>query len=251
MLFVLGGFSITAAACGSDSSSSGTSTSTHASSTTTTGATTSTVPDAVLSAPLRPLFPFATAGDARRWTAGYRSDGRGAWHLDAGATALAFARYLGYPEIDRVIKSRTDTDGAHVSVGFVVAESDHRSTAAIVHLVRYGTGPDVPWEVVGTDDTDFTLTEPAYGSTVSSPLVVGGVITGVDESITVRVHELGTEAPLGEQCCVAAGGVASPWSSTVNFAAPTQPVVVVSVSTGGHVQGVERFAATGVDALAG
>ena len=41
--------------------------------------------------------------------------------------------------------------------------------AAVIHLVKYGTGWYVPWEVVGTDDTTLTLDHPAYGTSVSSP----------------------------------------------------------------------------------
>ena len=62
------------------------------------------------------------------------------------------------------------------------------ATAAVLHLVRFGTAPDSGWEVVGSDDTTFSLEQPAYGSTVSSPIIAGGHITGVDESIRLAVR---------------------------------------------------------------
>jgi hypothetical protein len=61
----------------------------------------------------------------------------------------------------------------------------------------------VPWEVVGTDDTEFTLDVPGYGATVASPLFV-------------------------------------------SFARPTDRVVIVAASVGGHVATLERFTVTGV-----
>jgi hypothetical protein len=133
-----------------------------------------------------------------------------------------------------------------VAVGFRSEEGSRLLTAAVIHLVRYGTDGDAPWEVVGTDDTTLTLTTPAYGGRVSSPMRVGGRITGVDESIRVQVRRPGAGRPLGESCCVPAGGSDRQWSATVAFrAAPGQTMTVVA-STGGHVAEVERFAVTGV-----
>ncbi len=120
--------------------------------------------DTVLAAPLLPLFPFQTAGEARAWMTAYRAKGARPEFADPGPTALAFARFLGYTEVDRVTATTTDAKGAHVSVGSLVPETQQASTAAVVHLVRYLPRVDAPWEVVGTDDTTFSLTEPAYGA---------------------------------------------------------------------------------------
>jgi hypothetical protein len=192
-----------------------------------------------------PLFPFGNLQEVASWQAG---DGavHQPWRLDASETALAFARFLGYPEIDRVVSVENDTRGAHIGIGFVT-ENARTGTAAVVHLVRYGSGRNVPWEVVGTDDTDFTLDTPHYGAAITSPVPVGGHISGVDENIRVRVQQLHANGYLGERCCIAAGGVDSRWTTTVSFAPPTDPVLIISASTGGHVQGVERFAVTGVE----
>ena len=51
----------------------------------------------------------------------------------------------------------------------------------------FGPDADSPWEVVGSDDTTFSVEQPAYGSTVQSPMLVGGHITGVDENIRVML----------------------------------------------------------------
>jgi hypothetical protein len=51
---------------------------------------------------------------------------------------------------------------------------------------------------------------------------------------------------LGERCCLPAGGTHTRWDTTVAFTGAADPALTVVVSTGGHVQEVERFAITGV-----
>jgi len=240
------------AACGSAGSGPSASTSRPRRTTSTSSGTTSTTAsstpsgDAVLAPPLLPLFPFQTAGEAQAWITEHRASGARPEFADAGQTAVAFARFLGYTEVDRVVATTIDAKGAHVSVGFLVPDTQQERTASVVHLVRYLPDADAPWEVVGTDDTTFALTTPRYGGTIASPLAVGGRITGVDESIRVQVRQLHADAPLGEFCCIPAGGENGPWSGSVTFTAPTDPILMVSASTGGHVLRVERFTVNGV-----
>lgn len=82
-----------------------------------------------------------------------------------------------------------------VTVGFDNPNGQPVSSA-VLHLVRFGSGTDTPWEVVGTQDTTLTLTTPAYGVTVRSSVTVGGLITGVDESLRVQIRQLGLSAPI-------------------------------------------------------
>ncbi|MGE5289048.1 MAG: hypothetical protein ACM3ML_17990 [Micromonosporaceae bacterium] len=194
----------------------------------------------------QPLFPFAGVADAQAWEASYRSGGHQPWHLSADVTATAFAAYLGYKDVDRVAHHTVSNGDAHVAVGYVLP-SGKISTAAVVHLLRLGTGKYAPWEVVGTDDTTFTLDVPRYGSAVSSPVRVSGTITGVDENI--RVQARGLSAGLaGTYCCRPAGGTKAPWSASVTFHASAGQVLTIAASTGGHVAAVERFAVTGIRA---
>jgi hypothetical protein len=134
-----------------------------------------------------------------------------------------------------------------VTVGFHRPDG-HVSAAAVIHLVKYGSGQNVPWEVVGTDDTTLTLDVPAYGGIATSPVRIGGKITGVDESLRAEVHRLGAGRPVGSFCCQPAGGQASPWSFSVPFHARPGQVITIVVHTGGHVAAVERFAVTGARA---
>jgi hypothetical protein len=201
---------------------------------------------AVLSGHL-PLWPFASAAEARRWQRSFRAGGHQPWHLSPQLTALSFAGgYLGFTGVDWVTSQVVRGADARIGVGFLLPDR-RTSTAAVVHLVRFGTGSDAPWEVVGTRDSTLSLTSPQYGARVSSPIRVGGRITGVDESIAVQVRQSAAESPLGSVCCVPAGGADTPWSTSVRFAGATAPgVLTVVASTGGHVAAVERFAVTGV-----
>lgn len=194
-----------------------------------------------------PLFPFATLQDVQTWEESFSSGGQQPWHLDAGQTAVAFAAWLGYAEVNTVVSTTTNATGAHVSIGFSPdATSGPPVVSAVVHEVRWGSGSNVAWEVVGTDDTTLTLSAPPYGSTVASPVRVGGVISGVDESIKVEVHDLASSSPIGVYCCLPAGGTGTPWSALVSFAAAPGAVMTIAAQTGGHVAAVERFAVTGV-----
>jgi len=196
-----------------------------------------------------PLWPFRTFEDAEAWRA-TAAEGHQPWHLDAATTAQMFTRsFLGFTEIDEVTSQDVRADEAWIGVGSTIdgaATPAPPVTAAVVHLVRFGPGPDSPWEVVGTRDTVLTLDTPAYGAAVGSPTTVGGTITGVDESVHVRVLQVSSPTPLGESCCTPAGGEGTPWSTTVSWTGATDPALTIVASTGGHVQQVESFAITGI-----
>jgi hypothetical protein len=199
------------------------------------------VPPAAFTLGYQPLWPFAGYAAAEEW----RTDGGSQpWHLDADQTALSFTRgYLGFTDITRVTSRAVESRDAHIGVGYPLPGGGAH-TAAVLHLVRFGTDPRSPWEVVGSSDTTLSIQRPAYGSRVSSPLTVGGRITGTDESIRVWVRSLGAREPVGEECCLPAGGENSPWSQTVSFRG--SGVLTLVASTGGHLRQVEEFAIHGV-----
>jgi hypothetical protein len=196
----------------------------------------------------QPLWPFRTQAEADRWLTEGRPDGHQPWHDSAEDTALMFTQsYLGFIEIDQVTSDEVGATEAWIGVGYVPEPGAEAATAAVVHLVRFGPDPDAPWEVVGTRDTTLTLKTPRYGSPLSSPLTVGGTVTGVDESLQVHVRQQSSPQLLGESCCLPAGGEVMPWEATVEVTGEVvDPAVTVVVFTGGHVQDVERFAITGL-----
>lgn len=190
-----------------------------------------------------PLWPFASVAAAQNWQQSAAPGGHQPWHLDAGEVAVNFARqYLNFAQIDHVVSKTVEAREAHVGVGWT--KSGKTGTAAVIHLVRIGSGADQPWEVVGTDDTEgFTLTQPRYGSTVTGTTIVGGHIAGVDESIRVTARQL--SGIVGAYCCAPAGA-AAPWSVPVRLTQPRPGLITIVASTGGHVAAVERFTITGV-----
>lgn len=195
----------------------------------------------------QPLWPFTDANDAAAWQQSFRDGGHQPWHLDAALTAESFTQgYLGYAAVNLTTSRRTEGNEAWIGVGYALPNGG-TATAAVLHLAKLGSGTDAPWEVVGTEDTTLTVTAPAYGSTVGSPVTVGGRITGVDENIHVRIFQQ-QRAPAGETGGIPAGGQNTPWSARLPFSAPAGSVLTIAVSTGGHLTDVERFAITGVRA---
>jgi hypothetical protein len=193
-----------------------------------------------------PLWPFGTVAEAQDWQRSYRTGGHQPWHVSADHTALSFTTgYLGLGGVDRVLRSVVQGDDALVTVGYATT-GRRTSAAAVIHLIRFGGGSDAPWEVVGTRDTTLSLTTPSYAATVSSPVRVGGRISGVDESIHVWVRQASASRPVGETCCLPAGGAGAPWSTAVGLRGASEPVLTIVAATGGHVTDVERFAITGV-----
>ncbi|MEI8406630.1 MULTISPECIES: hypothetical protein [unclassified Kribbella] len=194
----------------------------------------------------QPLWPFTSMAAAQAWQEAYRASGQQPWHLDAGRTALAFTTgYLGFTEIDRVVSRSVRGSEAWVAVGYRDPNGEY-GVAAVLHLARIGSGHDAPWEVVGSRDTTLSIDRPSYGAKVSSPVTVGGRITGVDESIVVEVRQPSTERPIGSTPGVPAGGQNQPWSTRVSIRGATDPALTIVAFTGGHLQRVERFAITGV-----
>jgi hypothetical protein len=196
--------------------------------------------------PYQPLWPFPDQAAADNWLQERRPLGESLWHADPAATALKFTReFLGFTDLDLTTTVNVAPREAWVGVG----QADPRGqplTVATLHLARLGPAADAPWAVVGTEDTELTLDTPAYGSPVQPVLDVGGIVSGVDESLHVQARQI--SGLLGEFCCLPAGGQRSPWSASVPIS-PAQPgAVTVVVSTGGHYAAIERFAITGLRA---
>ena len=188
------------------------------------------------------IWPFASLADAAAKQASQRN-GHQPWRGGLDWTALTFVHdYLGYPGINKIVSRTVSGGDARVAVGFATA-AGRLNTAAVLHLVRMGFGDNAPWEVVGTDDTTLTLSTPGYGARVSSPTTVGGRISGADESL--RVGLFSVLNGVGESPGIPAGGQNTPWSTRVGFVAAPGTVLIIVVSTGGHVVPVERFAITG------
>jgi hypothetical protein len=192
-----------------------------------------------------PLWPFADYSEAHQWQTVDQPNGHSPWHSDAEATALFFASgFLHFNDITMMTSSQVSANEALIGVGYKLP-SGLKHTAAVLRLVRFSPvagDQTAGWEVVGTVDTDFSITVPEYGATVTSPMTVGGRITGTDESITIAVRT--SDGHVDKISPIPAGGQDAPWSATVLFSG--HGVLAVIASTGGHLTAHERFAVTGV-----
>ncbi|GAB0105097.1 hypothetical protein JMUB6875_40750 [Nocardia sp. JMUB6875] len=196
----------------------------------------------------QPLWPFGSVSEAIAWQRSADPGGHQPWHLSEASIAQMFTQqYLGYAAVNKVVQVKTQGEESWVSVGFD-NPNGAATVAAVVHLVRIGEGAanDKPWEAVGTQDTTLTVTTPAYGATVRSPVTVGGTITGVDESLHIQLRALGQDHPVGNVTGIPAGGNAAAWTASVPFTVACPATLTVAVSTGGHIAEVERFAVAGV-----
>lgn len=191
------------------------------------------------------LWPFRDLAEARRWQVEEAPGGHSPWHGDAVATALAFTTgYLGFADVDTVVSSEIEATDAVVEVGYQ-SENGRPAPAAALRLIRFGDGPEAPWEVVGTVDDTMSITEPAPDVEISSPVRIGGLISGVDENVRVQIRDPAAQAPIGQSCCQPAGGENSPWSVSVSYRGASGATLTIVAATGGHVADVERFAVAG------
>jgi hypothetical protein len=212
-----------------------------------------------------PMWPFANVAEATRTagllnlckTAVCKASPNRDYAIPA-ATSLDFVeKFLGFTDITRVTSTVISNDQAHIGVGYL-NPNGKPATAAVIHLVKYERrigDQYAPWEVVGTDDTTFSLETPGYGAAVPTTFVVGGHITGVDESIRVALlHRADAivvlATKLAQYCCLPAGGQNSPWSVPIHYPSnaglQSGDALTIVASTGGHVQQHERFAVQGV-----
>jgi len=197
---------------------------------------------------LLPLWPFQTADQVEAWRRHRLAVGGSPHHrLDPAQTALEFTRgALGLTSVDRITYVQADgrgrgDDGCVVGVGLRAEAAD--LTVARLRLARLGSGPDAPWVVTGTLDAD-AVERPAYGADVTSPLEVGGRLTGADEALRVLVTGPGGTT-LARSEPFALGGVEQPWRVSLELAAaPPGALLAVAVITGGHVADVEWLAVT-------
>lgn len=214
------------------------------SSTPASGAATASSSPAAQKRDVLPIWPFSNPQEARNWQESYRQGGHSPWHVDAAFTAVAFTQgYLGFTELDQAIKTDIRGQDALVQVGFSPQEGQTPQVAATVHLIKYGSGPNTPWEVVGAEGSGIAVTTPEYGTAAHSPAMVSGTLTDAAGNVQIRFLQPGSEKPLAESQAIPVAGA---WRTTVPFTAKPDQVITVVAATGGHVADVERFAVTAV-----
>jgi len=184
-------------------------------------------------------WPYSSRSEARAHIAS-----AGPEMTDPRAVALRFVLgFLQRPEVDRVTGVRSQDAGLGVTVGRRVPESGRVIDVTTVYLVRVAASDSAPYVVVSATAPYLSITGPAAGAAIRSPLTVSGRITGVDESIRVDVRVLSRPAPIGS-ARTPGGGDNSPWSAPVSFPATADRGATVVAWTDSAVDGlVARLAA--------
>jgi len=182
------------------------------------------------------MFPYTNAADAH-------ANGV-SWSGDPAAVAEHFVTdFAGVAGVTTVISTkRSGTDESAVTLGRL--QNGSVIPVTTVQLVRYGSA----WIVVGAADgrSLLTVTAPAAGAPVSSPVVVSGPDYGVDEAVQLTVRSMHAAAPLASRT-VSFGSDGLSWSSRLPFTSPPDPVgAVVAYEVSAADGGPARLAATPV-----
>lgn len=175
------------------------------------------------SQPGTPFFPFTSDAQAADWA---EAPGARTWADDP----VAVAQHL----LDDLL----DLDGVRATRDTCLCEGQARvdvqagdATVARVTLALLGTSATRPWVVLSVDSDasgGLSVSSPKAGTEVSSPLTVTGTVTGVDESVQVRLRTVpGTL--LDEQFVPA--GMDHPWSTQLSWSSSQWTTGVVTAVT--------------------
>ncbi|MCU1590989.1 MAG: hypothetical protein JWP11_2245 [Frankiales bacterium] len=166
-----------------------------------------------------PVWPFTNDTEAADWE---DNPGSQAWASDpVTVTQHLLDDYLKLPgQATRRVAVLSDPDAAIVQV------SAGGRTVSQVRLVQVGRDAKGPWSVTGATAVDLTVQDPVDRAEVTSPLEVYGRVTGVDQSVHVRLM---SGSLLAEG--FAAAGQERPWSQQLVWTATHWSVGAIVGST--------------------
>ena len=174
-------------------------------------------PTLTTSAPGIPVWPFTTDAQAADWAA--RPAAR-PWATDpVQVTQHLLDDYLNVPGR---ATSRVDADPDAA----VVEVSAGGRPVSQVRLVRVGTGTDGPWSVTGATSDNLSVTQPADGDEVHSPLAITGRASDPDTSVHLRLI---ADRVLGEGYAMA--GRDRPWTHSLSWSGTTWSVGALVANT--------------------
>lgn len=197
--------------------------------------------------PASAFYPFTTAAAEQSWEA-QRGPTAQKWITDAVASARTFvSQYVLAGDVKTVMGEHIGTRTATVTLGRTIADatSKHPVKVTTVQLQRFGKA----WLVVGAVDpgANLTVSSPASGATVTSPVTVSGPSFGVEETVHIDVRAIGAPFLTGTPGQASFGNGSAPWSATVEFTPPADPRgAVVLTQTSSADSGTSRIVATGV-----
>ncbi|MGN6472823.1 MAG: Gmad2 immunoglobulin-like domain-containing protein, partial [Mycobacteriales bacterium] len=197
--------------------------------------------------PAQGFFPFTTASEEADWEQQY-PEGHSPWISDPEAVATSWVtNYLKAKDVDQVMGGGVvvDVHGADQSTDITLGRNQSEGglqPVVVVHLVKFHHA----WIVTGASDPhDFlTISSPAAGATVDSPLTVSGPGFGVDEVAKVELREAETPKLIAEAPTDGFGNGTPEWSTSLTFAPPqTDTGVLVVMTMSAADGGIAKLAA--------
>jgi hypothetical protein len=161
-----------------------------------------------------PVWPFTTDTQAADWKSSRP------WAGDpVQVTQHLLDDYLKLPGH---ATTRVNDDAAAA----IVEVSIGTRPVAQVRLVRVGRDTDRPWSVTGATSDNLSVTKPADGADVSSPIAISGRASDPDTSVHLRLM---TERVLGEGYAMA--GRELPWTHTLPWTGTDWSVAALVANT--------------------
>ena len=204
--------------------------------------TASTEPIANTPFPALGIFPFTSATAEQGWQQDYNNGGT-TWEADPTQVATRWVQdYLDQPSVDRVISTADDNGDKLVTLGRVLqGEGNNLFPVTVVRLSPY----DKAWIVTGASDPNsyMSISTPAPGSTIITPVTVTGPGFGVDEVVQLDVRDATSDTSYGTAHLTVGNGIKQ-WSQAVNFNRPSSPIgALVAVDTSNADGGPARIVA--------
>jgi hypothetical protein len=119
--------------------------------------------------------------------------------------------------------------GIQVDVSKRASQSGKRVPVTSVYLVRCRVGDDAPYVVVSAGSDLLSISSPiAGGQVVRGLLPIHGRVTGVDESIAVRLHRL--DGTGDDTVFTPGGGENTPWLADLRSSRPGHAVILATTA---------------------
>lgn len=178
--------------------------------------------------PTQGFFPFTTAAEEASWEQ-QLAGGDMPWIADPVGVATSWVpNYLKAKDVDQVISKDQTATTADVTLGRNQSEGGLHPVV-VVHLVKFHHA----WIVTGASDPRnlLTISSPAAGATVDTPLTVTGPGFGVDEVAKVELREAETPDLIAEAPTDGFGNGTPQWSATLGsvHSHPTKPMAQPAV----------------------
>ncbi|HEX4654747.1 MAG TPA: hypothetical protein VH274_03275, partial [Mycobacteriales bacterium] len=150
--------------------------------------TAATAPITLSEFPTQAIFPFTDATAEQGWEQDYANGGT-TWEADPTQVATHWVQdFLDQPSIDRVISTSDDGSDKLVTLGRMLnAEGHNLFKVTTVHLTKYANA----WIVTSASDPNgfMSITSPAPGGMIVTPVTVTGPGFGVDEAVKLDVRD--------------------------------------------------------------